>query len=469
MTMFASVSNRFATLSAAIMLAFIASGQTLHAQSDRSEPTIAVVTGDSVLVRSGAADSYYPFGRLNSGAIVEVIGEKSNWAHIATRGPAFVAGTGAGQFFGHIMYPASEPGRFRVNADGRTGVTLGPTDVLAPNLTTNFNPDDSWKPLIRLEADTTVRILSTTTTESNNTVHLIALPANAEGWISRAHLRSATAEEVAAWRGGSGMANVRGNQPRESEKSNPPKRDQPVEEKPADPQARDQSQEPAETETPEEATANTTAAPTQQVLAREESIAEEDASSHEEEPTEPLVEEVDKATIEDLEVLLQKLREAPAEISELANLRQMYLEFATRNANEKSASRFANARAEQLEIWREVRVRQVELQRIRERSRRTGQRTEMALLSIHAHADYDVIGRLTASTIFDGQRLPKMLRLQEPGTNRTLAYIEPSGHGFEMIEMLGLWLGIVGEKSYDPALRLNIITPKRIDLLAPAQ
>ena len=32
-------------------------------------------------------------------------------------------------------------------------------------------------------------------------------------------------------------------------------------------------------------------------------------------------------------------------------------------------------------------------------------------------------------------------------------------------EMLGRLIGIVGEKSYDGGLRLNVLTPRRIDML----
>ncbi len=59
-----------------------------------------------------------------------------------------------------------------------------------------------------------------------------------------------------------------------------------------------------------------------------------------------------------------------------------------------------------------------------------------------------------------------MLRLQDPGTGRTVAYLEPDRH-FDLTGMLGQLIGIMGDRAYDPALRLNLISPRRIDLLAP--
>src|SRR5690349_12141358 len=37
---------------------------------------IGAITGDDVYVRSGPSDSYYPFMKVSTGAIVQVMGEK---------------------------------------------------------------------------------------------------------------------------------------------------------------------------------------------------------------------------------------------------------------------------------------------------------------------------------------------------------------------------------------------------------
>ena len=76
------------------------------------------------------------------------------------------------------------------------------------------------------------------------------------------------------------------------------------------------------------------------------------------------------------------------------------------------------------------------------------------------------MGTLSVSRVYDGSKLPKLYRLQEPGTGRTVAYLQPSDEA-DLIPMLGQLIGIVGEKSYDPGLRLTLVTPRRIDLLAP--
>ena len=55
-----------------------------------------------------------------------------------------------------------------------------------------------------------------------------------------------------------------------------------------------------------------------------------------------------------------------------------------------------------------------------------------------------------------------------PETGRSLAYIKPDER-LEMIDMIGELVGVIGEKSYDGRLRLNILHPQRIQVLTPAE
>jgi hypothetical protein len=79
---------------------------------------------------------------------------------------------------------------------------------------------------------------------------------------------------------------------------------------------------------------------------------------------------------------------------------------------------------------------------------------------------YNVVGRLVASTVYDGKRLPLMFRVLSPESTsaRTLAYVAP-GSGFNLTEKIGRVVGVVGEAKMDESLRVNIIVPARIDVL----
>ncbi len=81
---------------------------------------------------------------------------------------------------------------------------------------------------------------------------------------------------------------------------------------------------------------------------------------------------------------------------------------------------------------------------------------------------YDAIGILTPSTVFNGQNLPRLYRLTDPSSRRTLAYVEPTPD-LELADKLGQLLGVVGETHYDPALTLSVIRPRRVFQLQRAE
>ncbi len=80
---------------------------------------------------------------------------------------------------------------------------------------------------------------------------------------------------------------------------------------------------------------------------------------------------------------------------------------------------------------------------------------------------YDAVGRLLASSVYDGKTLPRMYRLADPATGRAVAYIRPGGP-VDTTGYLGRLVGVQGERAYDPALKLNVFTVKRIDGLQAA-
>ncbi len=78
--------------------------------------------------------------------------------------------------------------------------------------------------------------------------------------------------------------------------------------------------------------------------------------------------------------------------------------------------------------------------------------------------DYNAVGLLQSSSVYDGQSLPRMYRIVDP-TGRTVAYVAPTPL-IDESDLLNTLVGVVGSASYDPALKLQIITPSRLDALA---
>src|SRR5690606_7330669 len=63
---------------------------------------------------------------------------------------------------------------------------------------------------------------------------------------------------------------------------------------------------------------------------------------------------------------------------------------------------------------------------------------------------YTVVGRLVASSVYDGRTLPLMYRVlsPEPTSTRTLAYVAPDATA-SLIDKLGKLVGVVGDSRFD--------------------
>ena len=422
---------------------------------------IAMIKGHDVYVRCGAAESYYPFAQLNDGDLVKVTGEKYEWSRVMAVGPAFNAS------FGFIKYSKGESGKFKLAADGKSGVTLGKIDIIAPNLDARNNPKDSWKALVRLDADQALRVIETIETDKD-TIHKVALPESAQGWVSTAYLVAATPEQTQQW---ADSLTAKTKSRTESEK--------PVT---ASKTTTSDVTAPAN-DSVKPAPAQTTAASTNEPKITAESIepavngetsppSSESAAEVAAAPTAPAVEpklEPKKLpTMDDLEVALKRLQKEPIDSAEVGPLRELYLDLADRSANEPRIVRYANGRAEQLQVWADLQKKRNELESLRARTRMSAEEAIAVQKALESSAEYVAVGRVAASTIYDGKSLPKLLRLQDASSGRTVAYLQPDEQ-YQVVNLIGNLVGVVGEKTYDGSLRLNIVEPRRIDLLMPEQ
>lgn len=432
------------------------------AQSNANQPYIAVINQDEVYIRSGNSDGHYPMGKARRGEFVRVIGEKYEWAQVQTVGPVFK------KYYGLIKYPERFADRLRIAPDKKSARTLSRIDVIAPNPDPKVKPGDSWKMIARLNPNETIQILRTSTTYRGETLHEIVLPETAKVWIKTKFLRRATAEETARWnRMLAGVEEPRA-EAKETLASNPP---QPI------------GATPVEQAQPERVLAKDTV-PANPVVTERKSPASSTPSTNS--PTEVRMQPEPKVAtpapryelpprkkskaekrLEELEATYRLLQEEPIESAEIHPLRNLYLDLAAKHTDDVVVLRYAKTRVEQLEIWSDLQVRRAELKRIKTRLRLTSKEAEAIRRAMEDGREYIGIGRLSASIIYDGKLLPRLLRLQDPDTGRTVAYLQPKEDEFELGGMLGQLIGIVGESAYDGGLQLTLITPERIDLLAP--
>jgi hypothetical protein len=88
---------------------------------------------------------------------------------------------------------------------------------------------------------------------------------------------------------------------------------------------------------------------------------------------------------------------------------------------------------------------------------------------------YIAVGQLSVSPLYTGRDLPMLYRLVNPLSGLTIAYIrpqqikdpDPSTVPQDPSRLVGQFVGVVGQKQFDPALKLNIVLAKEIDRLGP--
>jgi len=460
--------RRFVLATGAVLLAFLwdASAPSVSGQTPPSpavepadyQPHVAVVNGMDVYIRCGAAESYYPFAKANEGDLVKITGVKPDWARITTVGSAFR------DAYGYVKHAKGDSSRFRLSADGKSGTTLGKTDIIAPNLDLKGLAKDSWKSLVRIDANQTLRVVETTSVDKE-TIHKVILPEAASGWISASYLSPASESQATQFE------EIVEEMKRAATQPKKPANGAPVIGSPnANPHANPGDANPDDVKPIDGSAATPTETPVVEPVVDPvveeggEAVPVEIAPVAAPAATQP-VKEKGPPTFDDLEGLYKLLQLEPIETAEVAPLREQYVALGKR---EPKLARRSAARIEQLNTWEEVQQKKQELAALRAKMKEGADASAKAHADLIQSAEYTAVGVVASSTVYDGKTLPKLLRLQDPATNRTIAYLKPDAE-FKLVNLIGNLVGVVGEKTYDGSLRLNIIEPKRTDVLQPEQ
>ena len=413
-----------------------------------AEPTWYVVTENDVQVRCGADSSYYSFATAQEGDLVAVTGEKYNYARIQAVGNVF------DEAYGYVKYPASEEGRFNLSDDGRMGQTLGATPILAPNLNTN-DLAHSWRQLCILPRGMDLRVIETWVAEKDglhavpHTVHRVALPVNAEGWVNMADLRPAMASEV--------------DPPTAAPIETVVEVEAVEEDVIVIEEVEVRVDEPSRTivesgETPIFFTETNEPSLLMQWVEAEST---EEVSVLTEEPVEIIIEQETLLTM--IENAYEGVNLSDLDEEELACLRDDFL-MAGEEEEDPIRARYARMRADQIDVYTTLRDQNEVISALHtriERSRTDAVDREVAIANT---GDYEVVGLLSTSAVFNGTNRPMLYRIQDSKTSRTLAYMRPESLAF--VDMVGQYIGVMGHLEYDPILQVNIISMSRVDLMA---
>ncbi|MFN5495710.1 MAG: SH3-like domain-containing protein [bacterium] len=401
------------------------------------ETTIAV---ESTLVRAApSVESGYPFGSLRQGATVKVVEEQVGWVAVQTSGSAFDG------WFGFVQ---AGPG-IALSADGKSIKVSSRAQISAPNAEANWNPDSSWKAIGFLVAGDEMPVLGEVKGQ-RDTFYKVALNTKTVGWINASAITPATGATAPATTAPTTAPTTTDapSVPNTTTTNEPPVQVGEKVEADSNPVDPDPTQDTATTETklaPKATPANQTAGKT--------------------DTREQVVEKVRRTRFKDIDAVWQRVAKEPVETAELEQLRERFLALSEDPSTPRSESIAATRRAEQIAVRIDVQKGLLEIAALRQKANASVDGVANLELAMKTRQPWDAVGRLNASSVYNGERLPLLYRLQDQGTGQTIAYILPTPE-FDLPSMLGLLIGVKGPMRYDESLRLNTIAPTQIGPLS---
>jgi hypothetical protein len=433
--------------SAGLPLAVVTLGTaatTASAQMLRVTPWQAVVNVDEAILRCGSGDLMYPVATLRRGQVLRVDGEGQGWARVS-----YPAGTAA--FIGADAV--------QVDAATRTATLMKPSRLKAFNQSTGLR--GSWKDVFDepLPAGTRLTVIDAEPMADGrgNTAWRIAPPDNAPAFIPLSSLRRATEEEVQ-------LAAIAARMPSSSPAVSPaaPVAQAPQNTSPANPQPTTTVERwPVGTAPGSGANlAEPMAPPAQNALG---SLATAEA------PAAPRTLVLPPSPYESLEAAFEGVRTESADNAEFSELLAEFQK-AFAQLDESPGSQAIRGRLQQrieyLKLRADLQARKQQIAASEAALSADDVVLAERLAEVDRTRQYTIVGRLSASTIYNGERLPLMYRIQSVGgsSSRTLAYVRPS-EVLNIDSRLGQIVGVLGESTLDPSLRLTVINPVRVDAL----
>jgi len=390
----------------------------------------ATIAVDSTFVRCAPnTESGYPFGELSKGQTVTVVESQPGWVRIRTEGAPFQGWAG--------FVPAL-PG-VALSADGKMIKVNGTASINAPNGTADFNPDRSWKAIGFLTTGDELPVLETIKGE-RDTFYAVPLGANTSGWIVDSAI-------------------LRGDSPAGAA---PTEQAKPVGTKPDEATTRN-------TTTPEVTTPDTTTpeVTTPKTETTTPAPAETAPKKRVAKPAEPRPETEatrQRTRFDGLEDKWQQMSKQDCEINDLKELHTGFLAIAENEQASAPTRKNARMRSMQLASVIELRELKVRSAEVANRSKLKNQEVVDLEKWLLARQQHDAIGILNASLVYDGERLPRLYRLQDPVSGFTTAYLMEDPE-LKLSSMLGLVVGVKGQKHFDESLRRTVITPKTVAVL----
>jgi len=446
--------GRLAWSVSALAFALIALAPQARAQETSSW---LVVTTEGAPLRSGDAEAWYEVARLERGQALRTDGRRVDWhvVHFPQGIPALVPAAEVETIRGGEAVRLIEPSRLRVwNVSG--------------------DPLDAFRALMTpaLPSGTELTVMRTVDRDGAPGWRLVEPPAGARAYVHDRFVRPATEEEARRFSG------VQQEQPAPEPRAEAQEED----EAPANiAPTRETTPEPVDMEgspfdRPRQAAPRSNREMTTNRLAQEDGgqrTTENDAQATADGDNAPFDREI--GTFRQLESAFRDVVEQPileAELEQLTAEFRRLLRSIGQREEDVSLRAAVESRVELLKIRSQL---QEDMRRLSELEATASESASEIARRVESlkrnNVTFDAVGRLATSSIYNGKRLPLMYRLQsvDAAGGRTIAYVAPGPEDeLDLAGRIGAIVGVIGESRTDPALRMDIIRPARVDTLTTA-
>lgn len=477
-TRFASFVTRATLLAAAVLMLVPtpARGQTVAV-----EPYYAVTTTDNVPLKAGDMDGYYHVALLEKGRVVWIDAEGGGWARVA--------------------YPPDLPVYVRaeeveLSGDGIFVSLTRQSGLKSVNQAGGFGK--SWQRAMPRGEDapigTRMRVYAPIKDANDKVIgYSVTPPPAARAYLKVGSLRPASEAEVKTY-----LASLPAQQVTEPAKTEPAKTEpanaEPAKTEPADDgaAASDEQATPPASGDEGEATPVETTPPATDPAAGEDIDLRDPAAepAQPETDAQPAPEADDNVTrieqgrpaedshsrlVGTLRQLSELFTQVQAQDSDTAELDEMAAELRRAIAaqgDDAMGQRIASSLGQRLQLI-EMRISARDARRELRAKRESidASYTQIAsqIRELETTRGYQFVGRLVRSSVYDGNRLPLMYRIVSVNESvpRTIGYIVPGDDALGVTNKLGEIVGVLGSSTLDRDLKLRIVTPTRIDTLAP--
>jgi hypothetical protein len=396
---------------------------------------------DGVNIRCGSSVAWYTVATLNIGTAVRALDETDGWMR--------------------VEYPAGTP--IVVKSD--EAEVRGGTVVLSRRSRLRaYNPaspviEECYKAVFDqfLLPGVEMKYLGPVKGRDGAVMGLLAeAPAGATGYVLAREVRDATPGEIAKVAGGASAPAQPSAQPPAQPATQPaPTAQAPVTDTTTDQQAANPS---------DEAGADQPVTETDTLVVETLEVAETPASQ----PA-ASAEPARVPTLRELDAAFEQMMRQPLEAADPNELIEQFRAYQAANSDELTAARtgeYISTRITALELRAKARSLSEALSNLDQRVQNASESYSQTIERLSKGREYQVVGRLLPSTVYDGKRLPLMFRLTsiDSSASRTLAYIAPEP-SLDLDKKVGSIVGVLGESTLEPAAMVSVIRPVAVDVL----